>query len=428
MTANQRLAQRLAEQFPRVILDADPVWGDTKTGVVASANLPMHTGNPLREQEQLLAGTAVTLLPLGVVAVSGPDRHEWLTLLTSQKLDQLHPGVWQHALILDPQGHVSFELWAADAPTEASNRGTCAPNNAANADNEPATVGSANAIWLLTTDAQSLTEFLGRMRFRSQVEVTDLSDRLVTLGYLRGDQPHELPGALVAGADTWPTVAQGGTFYTNTADNHPGLDARAHYAIFSEDTADALLQNALAEIAADPENLAPCDENQPTNLAGTRAWQALRVARWQPSYPEIDGKTLPHELDWLRDSVHLHKGCYCGQETVARIINVGKPPRRLVFLHLDGSANLPAPGDSITSGDQPVGTITTIAEHYEDGPTALGLLKRTTPVEAPLQAGGCALAATPIVNPDGRADASPAQRPGAGQTGWVRRPEGRQRL
>ena len=73
-------------------------------------------------------------------------------------------------------------------------------------------------------------------------------------------------------------------------------------------------------------------------LAGTWAWEALRVEAWRPRLGrEVDERAIPHELDWLRTGVHLDKGCYRGQETVARVFNLGRPPRRLVLLHLDGS-------------------------------------------------------------------------------------------
>ena len=76
-------------------------------------------------------------------------------------------------------------------------------------------------------------------------------------------------------------------------------------------------------------------------LAGIWAAEALRVAAWRPRLGfETDHRTIVHEVDWLRTAVHLHKGCYRGQETVARVHNLGRPPRRLVFLHLDGSGHV----------------------------------------------------------------------------------------
>ena len=121
---------------------------------------------------------------------------------------------------------------------------------------------------------------------------------------------------------------------------------------------------------------------------GHWALEALRVAAGvRGSGLETDHRTIPHEVDWLRTAVHLEKGCYRGQETVARVHNLGRPPRRLVFLHLDGSEHtLPAHGDPVLLGERQVGFVTTAARHHELGPIALALVKRSAPVDAPLVA------------------------------------------
>jgi hypothetical protein len=136
-------------------------------------------------------------------------------------------------------------------------------------------------------------------------------------------------------------------------------------------------------------------------LAGTWASEAARVAAWRPRLGlETDHRTIPHELDWLRTAVHLQKGCYRGQETVARVHNLGRPPRRLVFLHLDGSEHtLPAHGDPVVHGERQVGFVTTPARHHELGPVALALVKRNVPVDATLLAGGIPAAQEVVVAP-----------------------------
>ena len=124
--------------------------------------------------------------------------------------------------------------------------------------------------------------------------------------------------------------------------------------------------------------------------AGLWAYDALRVAAGRPRLGfESDHRTIPHEVGWLSTAVHLQKGCYRGQETVARVHNLGKPPRRLVLLHLDGSDSaLPAHGDPVELVGRAIGFVTTAARHYELGPIALALIKRSTPEDAPLLAGG----------------------------------------
>jgi hypothetical protein len=129
-------------------------------------------------------------------------------------------------------------------------------------------------------------------------------------------------------------------------------------------------------------------------LAGVWAVEALRVAAGRPRFGfETDHRTIPHEVGWLASAVHMDKGCYRGQETVARVQNLGRPPRRLVLLHLDGSDSLlPVHGDPVLLDDRQVGTVTSAARHYELGPVALAVVKRSTPPDAALVAGGVAAA------------------------------------
>ncbi|MBN0045112.1 folate-binding protein YgfZ [Streptomyces actuosus] len=140
--------------------------------------------------------------------------------------------------------------------------------------------------------------------------------------------------------------------------------------------------------------------------AGILAHEALRVEQHRPRLGfETDHRTIPHELGWIGTAVHLQKGCYRGQETVARVQNLGRPPRRLVFLHLDGSeVHLPAPGTEIRpAGEGPdgrkVGFVTTSVRHHELGPVALALVKRNVPLDAPLLAGTTAAAQEVVVEP-----------------------------
>lgn len=135
---------------------------------------------------------------------------------------------------------------------------------------------------------------------------------------------------------------------------------------------------------------------------GTWAYEALRIARGEPRFGlDTDHKTIPNEVGWIGSAVHLDKGCYRGQETVARVHTLGRPPRRLVLLHLDGSVDhVPASGDAVVQGDRPVGVVGTAARHFELGPIALALVKRNVAVDAPLVAGGVAAAQEVLVDPN----------------------------
>ena len=141
--------------------------------------------------------------------------------------------------------------------------------------------------------------------------------------------------------------------------------------------------------------------------AGTWASEALRIAAGEPRiFLDTDPQTIPNEIAMpdglhLGSAVHLQKGCYRGQETVARVHTLGRPPRRLTLLHLDGSAErLPELGEPVTDGVRPVGRVGTSAIHHELGPIALALIKRNTPVDSPLAIGDVAASQEVVVDPE----------------------------
>ncbi len=123
---------------------------------------------------------------------------------------------------------------------------------------------------------------------------------------------------------------------------------------------------------------------------GTWALDAERVAKGRPRIGfETDHKSIPNELGVLNTAVHMKKGCYRGQETVAKIYNLGNPPRRLVMLHLDGSdIGFPAAGTKVENDGVVVGFVGTVARHHELGTIALAIVKRNTPADATLTIDG----------------------------------------
>lgn len=286
----------------------------------------------------------------GIVTVSGPDRLSWLHSMTSQRLLGLNPGESVETLLLDPNGRVERAIRLVD---------------------------DGERSWLLVDEgsAAPLTVFLQRMRFALRVEVTDTSSEYAAVlafdtgeGATAADALRMLAPAVVW-RDPWAEVATGGVQYARG--EHPGAGWSAQQFVFP--------RSELGRIAA---------EQRP---AGLLALDALEVLAWRPTlHGEVDERAIPHELDWLRTAVHLDKGCYRGQETVAKVHNLGHPPRRLAMLHLDGSGGeLPAPGALVypvgDSGARPVGRITRAVTHYEWGGAALALLKRSTPEDAALE-------------------------------------------
>jgi folate-binding protein YgfZ len=139
--------------------------------------------------------------------------------------------------------------------------------------------------------------------------------------------------------------------------------------------------------------------------AGLWAFEALRIERGEPRLGiDTDHRTIPNEVGWIGgpvDAVHLDKGCYRGQETVARVHTLGRPPRRLTLLHLDGSENrLPKQGAEVLLDGKAVGVIGSSARHHELGPIALALVKRNVSVDAQLEADGMPASQEVIVDPE----------------------------
>jgi folate-binding protein YgfZ len=132
--------------------------------------------------------------------------------------------------------------------------------------------------------------------------------------------------------------------------------------------------------------------------AGVQAYDALRVEARRPRLGvDSDHRTIPNEMSWLTTAVHLDKGCYRGQETVARVHNLGRPPRRLVLLHLDGvSEVLAEPGTPVLAGAREVGRVGTVVRHHELGVIALALVKQSVAVDAALTVAG----STASIDPD----------------------------
>ncbi len=320
----------------------------------ADAEVAAHYGDPGREQRLLEEGMAVVdLSHRGVVTVGGPDRLTWLHSLTSQHLSELAPRVSTETLVLSPNGHIEHDLHLVDD-------------------------GATTWITVEPGSAPALVQWLSSMRFMLRVEVEDVSGRYAVLGEPRRSEG--LPGEPPTWCDPWPGPV-GLTACYGPQDDHPGA------------------ARPWREVIVPREELAQAVGDRP--LAGSWAAEALRVQAWRPRMGvDTDHRTIPHELDWLRTAVHLKKGCYRGQETVARVHNLGRPPRRLAFCHLDGSGHLlPEAGSELTLDGRVVGRLTSVARHAQDGPIALAVLRRSTPVDAGLSAGSIAAAQTAIVAP-----------------------------
>jgi len=336
----------------------------------ADAGVPAHYGEPLREQRLLIASKAVVdQSHLGVVTVSGPDRLSWLHTLTSQHLTDLEPGICVETLVLDPQGRIEHAASVVD---------------------------DGETTWLITESGHGadLAKWLDSMRFMMRVEVTDVTDQWAAIGYCDPDgtlTPKIAPA--VIWDDPWPRTLRGGTRYGAPDEEHPGARRWWRLGLVPREE----LEERVAGI----------------DLAGAWAAEALRVEAGRPRQgTDVDERTLPHELDWLRTAVHLEKGCYRGQESIARVHNMGRPPRRIVQLLVDGSTHeLPQPGMAVLNGEREVGKVTSAAQHHELGPVALAVIRRSTPADAQLWVENMAAAQEILVSPEGISAHRPPPRP-----------------
>ncbi|HEX8101172.1 MAG TPA: glycine cleavage T C-terminal barrel domain-containing protein [Solirubrobacteraceae bacterium] len=104
------------------------------------------------------------------------------------------------------------------------------------------------------------------------------------------------------------------------------------------------------------------------------AAEIVRVERGRPRYgAELDDSVIPQEAGLNERAVSFTKGCYVGQETVARLHYRGKPNRHLRGLRLSGPAE---PGEELRLGEKVVGRLATVVDSPARGPLALALVRR----------------------------------------------------
>lgn len=311
------------------------------------SEVPWHYGNPHTEQKLLDAGEgAVDLRHRDVLTVTGPDRLRWLHDLTTAHLAALAPGVSRIALVLSPHGHVEHELHLVDD-------------------------GEATWIGVEPGTGAALAAYLDSMRFMLRVEVTARPDLGVVWEPILAPDPDGHPTWLVP--DDFA-----GRGHTPAGEDRGGSAERY------VPVRPASLVGREVILPVEDIDLRVAASGAP---AGTWALEALRVAAAVPRLGfETDHRTLPHEVGWIGPAVHLAKGCYRGQEAIARVHNLGRPPRRLALAHLDGvDQGLPAHRDDVVVAGRVVGWVATAARHYELGLVATVVIKRNVDPDAELR-------------------------------------------
>lgn len=312
-----------------------------------------HYGDPFGEQRSA-ADDAVVVdrSNRAVLALTGADRRSWLHSISSQHVIELPDGTSTENLSLDGQGRVE-DHWVQ---TEL------------------------DGVTYLDTEGsrgEPLLAYLRKMVFWSDVApaaadlavLSLLGPRLADPAVLAVLGLAELPAESAA-----VPLSSGG--FVRRMPAEPG-QIELDLLVPRADTADWLARLAAAGV----------------RRAGVWAYEAHRVAAQRPRLGvDTDERTIPHEAGWIggpgQGAVHLDKGCYRGQETVARVHNLGKPPRMLVLVHLDGSGDRPATGDPLLAGGRVVGRLGTVVDHVDLGPIALALVKRGIPADTALTTGG----------------------------------------
>lgn len=306
-----------------------------------------HYGDPLGEQRAAADGAVVVdRSHRAVLSLTGADRKSWLHSLTTQHVSELPDGAVTQNLSLDGQGRVE-DHWLQT---------------------------QLDGVTVLDTEpwrGDPLLAYLRRMVFWADVAVESVDLAVLSLlgPQLADTRVLEVLGIAALPAEgTAAPLADGGFVRRLPAS---GIEV------------DLVVPRARA--AAWRERLVAAG----VRPAGVWAYEAHRVAQRRPRLGvDTDERTIPHEVGWIGPAVHLDKGCYRGQETVARVHNLGKPPRMLVLLHLDGDGERPVPGDPLQSGGRAVGRLGTVVDHVDEGVIALALLKRGLPADTALTTDG----------------------------------------
>lgn len=333
------------------------------------AGVPWHYGDPFAEQRAAARRVAVVdRSTREVIAVTGPERLAWLHLVISQHVTELADGAATEALVLDSQGRVDTHMEVAHLDETVW------------LDTEPGAQATG-----ARGGRQPLLEYLQSMVFWSKVELRDATAERAVLTLLGPDTdavltsvglpvpgPHEVAGQEV--------IARRGAL---------GVD------LLVPRDAQADWWTRVTEAGARP--------------MGSWGYEAFRVEAARARMElDTDDRTIPHEVGWVPVAAHVAKGCYRGQETVSKVHNVGRPPRRMLLLHLDGSPEvLPETGDPVLLGERTVGRVGSVVRHHELGTVALALVKYSVPLDAELLVGVEDRVVQAAIDPDAVPEATP---------------------
>lgn len=337
------------------------------------AGVPWHFGDPFAEQRTAARKVAVVdRSHRELIEVTGEERLSWLHLMISQHVTELADGAGTEALVLDSQGRIDAHMVLAHS------------GGSVWLDTEPGAVATG-----ARGGKQSLLEYLESMVFWSKVTLRDATADRAVLSVVGPELPALLAAVDLPVPDEPYQVLTAGDVLVR------GMPGR---------TADLLVPRAdltdwwtrLTDAGARP--------------MGSWGYEAFRVEGARPRLGvDTDDRTIPHEVGWVHVAAHVAKGCYRGQETVSKVHNVGRPPRRMLLLHLDGSPEVqPETGDPVVLGERTVGRVGSVARHHELGPVALALVKYSVPLDSELLVGAEDRVVQASIDPDAVPEATPA--------------------
>jgi hypothetical protein len=340
--------------------------------------VPWHFGDPFAEQRAATrSAVIVDRSHRELIAVPGEERLTWLHLMISQHVSELPDAMGTEALVLDSQGRIDAHMVLAHAgdtvwlDTEAGAQATGARG-----------------------DRQPLLAYFESMIFWSKVEPRDATSERAVFSLI-GPQ---VPGVLAAAGLPSPTENYQvlGSDVLVRRMPWPGK-----FAVDLLVPRDALTDwwRKLTDAGARP--------------MGSWGFEALRVESLRARMGlDTDERAIPHEVNWVDSAAHVAKGCYRGQETVSKVHNIGRPPRRMLLLHLDGVPDvLPETGDPVRVGDRVLGRVGTVVQHHELGSIALALIKRSVTPDTELLAGADGRQVQAAIDPD----SVPPDTPGLGR-------------
>lgn len=335
--------------------------------------VPWHFGDPFAEQRAGARSVAVVdRSHRQVLAVRGADRLSWLHLVISQHVTDLGVGSGTEALVLDSHGRVEAHMVLAHAPGDEPTVWL---------DTDPGTeVTSA----LPKGGNQTLLAYLDAMRFWSAVTISDETEARAVLTLMGPDRDQVLATVgIELGQDAYAVAEVDGVVARRMP--WPG-----------KGSVDLLVPRA--ELTQWWQRLVDAGAKE----AGSWAFDALRVESLRARLGvDTDERTIPHEVNWIGTAAHVAKGCYRGQETVSKVHNVGRPPRHMLLLLLDGTPEItPDTGDPVKVGERTVGRVGSVLQHHELGPIALALVKRSVSPETELLVGDEDRVVQAAIDPD----------------------------